>query len=51
VVLPLFGIYQPISKYDIKMLEKDLSAHLVFGTATAAAFARTARSQQLKLPP
>jgi len=33
------------------MLEKDLSAHLVFGTATAAAFARTARSQQLKLTP
>jgi hypothetical protein len=38
VVLPRLGIYQPIWKYDIETLEKDLSAHLVFGTATAAAF-------------
>lgn len=38
VVLPLLGVYQPIWKYDPKTLEKDLSAHLVFGTATAAAF-------------
>ena len=38
VVLPLLGVYQPIWKYDLKTLEKDLSAHLVFGTATAAAF-------------
>ena len=38
VVLPLLGAYEPICKYDLKTLEKDLSAHLVFGTATAAAY-------------
>jgi hypothetical protein len=34
VVLPLAGIYQPIWRYDAKTLAKDLSAHLVFGTAS-----------------
>jgi hypothetical protein len=38
VVLPLLGVYEPIWKYDLRTLGKDLSAHLVFGTATAAAF-------------
>ena len=38
VVLPLLGVYEPIWKYDIETLENDLSAHLVFGTATAATF-------------
>jgi uncharacterized membrane protein YagU involved in acid resistance len=38
VVLPLLGVYKPIWKYDLDTLRKDLSAHLVFGTATAAAF-------------
>jgi hypothetical protein len=38
VVLPLLGVYQPIWKYDRETLEKDLGAHLVFGSATAAAF-------------
>jgi hypothetical protein len=38
VVLPLLGVYQPIWKYDLETLGNDLSAHLVFGTATAAAF-------------
>lgn len=38
VVLPLLGVYQPIWKYDVPTLEKDLSAHLVFGTSTATAF-------------
>jgi hypothetical protein len=38
VVLPLLGAYKPIWKYDATTLEKDLTAHLVFGTATAAAF-------------
>lgn len=38
VVLPLLGVYKPIWEYDRKTLEDDLSAHLVFGTATAAAF-------------
>ncbi|HWH34404.1 MAG TPA: hypothetical protein VNT56_03715 [Acidimicrobiales bacterium] len=32
------GIYQPIWTYDAKTLAKDLSAHLVFGAATAAAY-------------
>jgi hypothetical protein len=38
-VLPQFGVYEPIWKYDLETLGKDLSAHLIFGTATAAAFA------------
>ena len=43
VVLPLLGVYQPIWKYDLETLAKDLRAHLVFGTATAAAFCLLAR--------
>lgn len=38
VVLPQLGVYEQIWKYDLDTLRKDLSAHLVFGTATAAAF-------------
>ena len=38
IVLPRLGVYEQIWKYDLKTLEKDLSAHLVFGSATAAAF-------------
>jgi hypothetical protein len=38
VVLPQLGVYEQIWKYDLKTLWNDLSAHLVFGTATAAAF-------------
>jgi hypothetical protein len=38
VVLPQLGVYQPIWKYDLKTLRNDLNVHLVFGTATAAAF-------------
>ena len=38
VVLPALGVYEPIWRYSIAALGKDLSAHLVFGTATAAAF-------------
>jgi hypothetical protein len=37
VTLPLAGIYQPIWKYDATTLARDLSAHLVFGTATDVA--------------
>lgn len=37
-VLPLAGLYEPMWKYDPKTLWKDLSAHLAFGTGTAAAF-------------
>jgi hypothetical protein len=38
VVLPLMGIYKPIWQYDARTLADDLSAHLVFGATTAAAF-------------
>jgi hypothetical protein len=31
----VLGVYKPIWKYDLETLAKDLSAHLVFGTATA----------------
>jgi len=37
-VLPQLGVYEQIWKYDLKTLWNDLSAHLVFGTTTAAAF-------------
>jgi hypothetical protein len=37
VTLPLAGVYEPIWKYDLPALYKDLSAHLVFGTAADAA--------------
>jgi hypothetical protein len=45
VVLPLLGVYEPIWKYDVKTLENDLSAHLVFGTTTAATFCLLAHSE------
>lgn len=38
VVLPAIGVYRPIWEYDVETLAKDLSAHLVFGVATAGAF-------------
>ena len=38
-VLPLAKVYEPIWKYDARTLGKDLSAHLMFGLATSAAFA------------
>jgi uncharacterized membrane protein YagU involved in acid resistance len=37
-VLPQLGVYKPIWEYDLGTLRKDLTAHLVVGTATAAAF-------------
>ena len=36
-VLPAAGLYKPIRDYDRETLAKDLSAHLVYGTTTAAA--------------
>jgi hypothetical protein len=45
VVLPLLGVYKPIWKYDLETLWKDLRAHLVFGTATAAAFCLLAHGE------
>jgi Protein of unknown function (DUF1440) len=38
VVLPAAKLYEPIWKYDIKTLANDLSAHLVYGLVTAAAW-------------
>jgi len=38
VVLPAAKLYEPIWKYDVKTLVDDLSAHLVHGLATAAAW-------------
>ena len=35
VILPAAKLYDPIWKYDIKTLANDLSAHLVYGLATA----------------
>jgi hypothetical protein len=45
VVLPRLGVYEPIWTYDLETHGKDLSAHLVFGTATAAAFCLLARKE------
>ncbi len=39
VVLPLAKLYRPIWEYDAATLAEDLSAHVVYGVATAAAFA------------
>lgn len=39
VILPLAGVYKPIWEYDARTLADDLSAHLVFGLTTSAAFA------------
>jgi len=38
VVLPAAKLYKPIWEYDGKTLANDLSAHLVYGLTTAAAF-------------
>jgi hypothetical protein len=38
-ILPLARVYRPIWEYDAPTLADDLSAHIVFGTATSAAFA------------
>ena len=43
LVLPVLGVYKPIWEYDGATLAKDLRAHLVFGTATAASFALLTR--------
>ena len=36
VILPAAKLYQPIWKYDRKTLANDLSAHFVYGLATAS---------------
>jgi hypothetical protein len=35
VILPAAKLYEPIWSYDVKTLANDLSAHLVYGLATA----------------
>ncbi|HEX6785663.1 MAG TPA: hypothetical protein VF076_00585, partial [Acidimicrobiales bacterium] len=45
VVLPLAGVYKPIWEYDARTLADDLSAHLVFGSVTAAVFAALTRER------
>jgi hypothetical protein len=40
-VLPQLGVYKPITEYDSKTLLKDLSAHLVFGSALGAVTSAT----------
>ena len=44
VILPLAGVYKPIWDYDARTLGKDLSAHLLYGATTSAAFAVLSRS-------
>ena len=47
VVLPLVGVYEPIWRYDARTLADDLTAHLVYGAATCAAFlVLSCRSQE-----
>jgi hypothetical protein len=36
VILPAAKLYEPIWKYDLRTLADDLSAHLVYGLATAS---------------
>ena len=38
VVLPLARLYKPIWEYDAQTIAKDLSAHLLYGVATAETF-------------
>lgn len=44
--LPQLGVYKQIWEYDAKTLRTDLGHHLVFGTATAAAFSILARTKE-----
>jgi hypothetical protein len=45
VILPPMHLYKPITEYDAKTLGKDLAAHLVYGTATGAAFSALSRTR------
>ncbi|MEU9519660.1 hypothetical protein [Streptomyces sp. NPDC048224] len=38
VTLPIAGLYQPIWRYDTKVLAWDLGAHVAYGTGTAITF-------------
>ena len=43
-VLPLAGVYEPIWRYSLRTLGKDLSGHVVYGSVTSAAYALLSRS-------
>ena len=45
-ILPLVKVYKPIWQYDSRILEKDLSAHVAFGSMTALTFAVLTRSRE-----
>jgi hypothetical protein len=45
-VLPPLGIYDPISHYDRETLSRDLTAHLVFGSALGVALMVLHRSDR-----
>jgi hypothetical protein len=47
VILPLAKLYRPIWEYDARTLGKDLSAHLVYGSTSAAAFRILAGRRQV----
>jgi hypothetical protein len=44
-ILPLAKVYKPIWEYDARTLAQDLSAHMVFGNATARAFTALNREE------
>jgi len=45
VILPAAKLYKPIWTYDRKTLANDLSAHLVYGLATATALQVLSRKE------
>jgi predicted cobalt transporter CbtA len=45
VLLPLAKVYKPIWKYDARTLAKDLSAHVLYGTAVSVAYWALAREE------
>jgi hypothetical protein len=50
VMLPLAGVYRPIWEYDAHTLGDDLSAHLVYGAMTSAAFGVLMRGEPSRTP-
>jgi hypothetical protein len=46
VLLPLAKVYKPIWEYDARTLSQDLSAHMVYGATTSAAFAVLTRRRK-----
>ena len=42
-VLPPMGLYEPIRRYDLRALAKDLCGHLAYGLGTASAYRVLAR--------